>query len=203
VHGANRLGTNSLLDLVVFGRAAALRAKEVVKPNTPHAFLHPSYSEKIIHDFDKSRQANKSGSLKVGQVRQKLQRLMQAHCAVFRTQELLDQGIEKLSSVVEDYNEISLSDKSLIWNTELVEALELKNLIQQSIVTLDSASNRKESRGGHARDDYPDRDDENWMKHSVTWLDCEKNKTLIGYRPVHMYTLTDEIEVIPPKPRVY
>lgn len=203
VHGANRLGTNSLLDLVVFGRAAALRAQEIIKPNTPHAALPNHISEKVIHDFDLLRQGNKSGSLKVGNVRQKLQRTMQAHCAVFRTQELLDEGITKLASVAEDYNDITFSDNSLIWNTELVEALELRNLIQQSIVTLDSASNRKESRGGHARDDYPDRDDENWMKHTVTWLDCENNKTSIGYRPVHMNTLTDEIEVIPPKPRVY
>jgi len=202
VHGANRLGTNSLLDLVVFGRAAALRAEKIIKPGTPHAPI-PKYSmDKIIGDFDSLRRGNKSGSLKVGEVRQNLQRVMQKHCAVFRTEELLQEGIEKVSEIVKSYDEISIVDTSLIWNTELVEALELRNLLQQSVVTLDSAINRKESRGGHARDDCPNRDDENWMKHTIAWLD-DKYKSTLDYRPVHMYTLTDEIEVIPPKPRVY
>lgn len=201
VHGANRLGTNSLLDLVVFGRAAALRAAELVKPGQPHAPLPESASEKVIQEFDAVRQSK--GSLKVGELRQRLQKTMQNHCAVFRTQEVLDKGIKEVEKVVEAYKDLSLSDTSLIWNTELMEALELKNLIQQSFVTLSSAAARHESRGGHARDDFPDRDDEKWMKHTVAWLEEKKNAVRLDYRPVHMYTLTDEVEVIPPKPRVY
>ncbi|MCP4923109.1 MAG: succinate dehydrogenase flavoprotein subunit [bacterium] len=201
VHGANRLGTNSLLDLVVFGRAAALRTAELVKPGQPHAPLPESASEKVIQEFDKVRKSK--GKLKVGELRQRLQKTMQNHCAVFRTQEVLDKGIKEVDKVVEAYNDLSLSDTSLIWNTELMEALELKNLIQQSVVTLSSAAARHESRGGHARDDFPDRDDDKWMKHTVAWLEEKKNAVRLDYRPVHMYTLTDEVEVIPPKPRVY
>jgi len=201
VHGANRLGTNSLLDLVVFGRSAAIRASELIKPGSSHPVLPDYITDKIIDDFDHIRHFK--GSLKVGELRQKMQRIMQNHCAVFRTKEILDEGVHKISDILESYSDLSLFDSSLIWNTELVEALELRNLIQQSVVTLHSASARKESRGGHARDDYPERDDDNWMKHTVSWLDDKSNKVKLDYRPVHMYTLTDEVEVVPPKPRVY
>jgi succinate dehydrogenase / fumarate reductase flavoprotein subunit len=158
-------------------------------------------TEKIVGEFDKVRQLK--GSMKVGELRQKLQKVMQNHCAVFRTEKVLDKGINEVSEVTDAYGDLSLFDSSLIWNTELVEALELRNLIQQSVVTLHSAIARKESRGGHARDDYPNRDDDNWMKHTVSWLDDKGNKVKLDYRPVHMYTLTDEVEVVPPKPRVY
>jgi succinate dehydrogenase / fumarate reductase flavoprotein subunit len=201
VHGANRLGTNSLLDLVVFGRSAAIRAAELVTPGDSHPDLPDFVTEKIVGEFDKVRQLK--GSMKVGELRQKLQKVMQNHCAVFRTEKVLDKGINEVSEVTDAYGDLSLFDSSLIWNTELVEALELRNLIQQSVVTLHSAIARKESRGGHARDDYPNRDDDNWMKHTVSWLDDKGNKVKLDYRPVHMYTLTDEVEVVPPKPRVY
>lgn len=201
VHGANRLGTNSLLDLVVFGRSAAIRAAELITPGMSHPILSNNIVEGIIDNFDNSRKLN--GSIKVGELRQKLQKIMQSHCSVFRTHDLLEEGINKLLEVVDNYNDLSVHDPSLIWNTELVEALELKNLIQQSLVTLYSAIARKESRGGHARDDYPDRDDDNWMKHTVSWLSDRGDKVKLDYRPVHMYTLTNEVEVVPPKPRVY
>jgi succinate dehydrogenase / fumarate reductase flavoprotein subunit len=201
VHGANRLGTNSLLDIVVFGRAAALRAAELIKPGKTHSSLPEVITERIIKEFDSVR--NQKGDIKVGELRQELQKTMQSHCSVFRTQEVLDNGIHQMQNIIKSYKNLSLSDNSLIWNTELMEALELKNLIQQSIVTLSSAAARHESRGGHARDDFPDRDDKHWMKHTLSWFDDKKNRVNLGYRPVHMYTLTDEVKVIPPKPRVY
>jgi len=201
VHGANRLGTNSLLDLVVFGRSASLRASELINPGMEHPKLSNSIIDKIVDNFNEVRNLN--GSIKVGELRQQLQRIMQNHCSVFRTEDLLDEGITKLLDVADSYQDLSLNDNSLIWNTELVEALELDNLIRQSLVTLYSAIARKESRGGHARDDYPDRDDDHWMKHTVSWLLNRGDKVKLDYRPVHMYTLTDEVDVVPPKPRVY
>lgn len=200
VHGANRLGTNSLLDLVVFGRAAALRALEVVKPGAPHKPLPKGAGDRALERFEGLRQS--SGSLKVGELRQRMQKAMQSHCTVFRTKDLLEKGIQEIRAVQEATKNLGLRDKSLIFNTELVEALELHNLVEQSLVTLESALARQETRGGHARDDYPQRDDDNWMTHSIAWLGSSQKVTL-GYRPVHMTTLTDEVDVIPPKERVY
>lgn len=201
VHGANRLGTNSLLDLVVFGRSAALRAAEVVQPGASHPVLPDHITEKIIDDFDGLR--NMKGSIKVGQLRKRLQKINQTYCGVFRVKDNLEKGLLETEKVNSAFADISLSDSSLIWNTELIELMELRNLIQQSLVTFSSALARKESRGGHTRDDYPDRDDDNWMKHTVSWLGDKGDKVRLDYRPVHMYTMTDEVEVVPPKPRVY
>lgn len=199
VHGANRLGTNSLLDLVVFGRAAAIRARELIEKGSPVKPLRPSDGEKILAKFDSLRQGK--GSLKVAEVRLNLQRAMQMYCGVFRTAEHLKEGIEKIKKVAASYKDIHLTDGSLIWNSELVEALELENLIQQALVTIESALNRTESRGAHARDDYPERDDVNWMTHTIVRLGG--TDVSFSYRPVHLYTLTPEVEIIPPKPRVY
>lgn len=201
VHGANRLGTNSLLDLVVFGRSAALRAAEIVEPGASHPVLPDHITEKIIDDFDGLR--NMKGSIKVGQLRKRLQKINQTYCGVFRVKDNLEKGLLETEKVNSAFADISLSDSSLIWNTELIELMELRNLIQQSLVTFSSALARKESRGGHTRDDYPNRDDDNWMKHTVSWLGEKGDKVRLDYRPVHMYTMTDEVEVVPPKPRVY
>jgi len=199
VHGANRLGTNSLLDLVVFGRAAAIRARELIGKGEKVKPLRASDGEDIIAKFDAVRFAK--GGLKVADVRLNLQRAMQMYCGVFRTEDHLKEGIEKIREVAASYKDIHLGDHSLIWNSDLVEALELENLIQQSLVTIGSALNRTESRGAHARDDYPDRDDTNWLTHTIAHL--KGDKVSFTYRPVHLYTLTPEVEVIPPKPRVY
>jgi succinate dehydrogenase / fumarate reductase flavoprotein subunit len=199
VHGANRLGTNSLLDLVVFGRAAAHRARDLITPHMPHETLPPSAGEKAIERMDKIRNSN--GPLKSGDIRLKMQRTMQKYCAVFRDEKHMQEGWEKIKEVHDSLKEIQINDKSLIWNSDLIESLELYNLLEQSLVTLASAVNRKESRGAHAREDYPDRDDAEWMKHILCTL--TENKTTIDYRAVQMKTLTDEIDVIPPKKRVY
>ena len=200
VHGANRLGTNSLLDLVVFGRAAALRAAEIIKPNSGSRKQSVVTAEQAIDRFDRLRHAK--GTLKTGEIRIHMQKTMQKYCPVFRTQDHLQQGIAEMHKVIDSTSSLNLTDRSLIWNSELVEALELENLLGQCMVTLESAAARQESRGGHARDDYAERDDQQWLKHSVGWLTDHKTVKL-DYRPVHMYTLTNEIEVIPPKPRVY
>lgn len=200
VHGANRLGSNSLLDIVVFGRAAAQRAVEIVKPGGAHKPINQDITDRVLDTFDKLRHAD--GELKTGEIRLNMQRAMQKHCAVFREEGLLSSGKDLIAEIFSSIKNIGLTDRSLIWNTDLAEALELQNLLIQAVVTIESALARKESRGGHARDDYPDRDDVNWLKHTVVWLD-EKNKTRLDYRPVRMVTLTDEIDVIPPKPRVY
>jgi succinate dehydrogenase / fumarate reductase flavoprotein subunit len=199
VHGANRLGTNSLLDLIVFGRAAAHRAAELWKPNTPHKPLKGSDGEAGLMCLDRLRQAK--GKRKVGQIRLDMQRTMQTHCGVFRNEEHLSEGQKKMAQVVDSFNDVQVNDDSLIWNTDLVEALELENLLQQSTVTLASALNRKESRGAHAREDFPDRNDKKWLKHTLCWLRDEKVK--LDDRPVHLNTLTDEVDSIAPKPRVY
>jgi succinate dehydrogenase / fumarate reductase flavoprotein subunit len=200
VHGANRLGSNSLLDLVVFGRAAAIRCAEVVKTKQLHKPLSAGTWEPSLERFDRLRHAR--GSRKTADIRLAMQKTMQSHASVFRTGEVLREGVEKLSRVMDSFGDVHVSDRSLIWNTDLVETLELQNLLAQAMVTIVGALNREESRGGHAREDFPERDDEHWLKHSLLWLD-DHHKVAVGYRPVHLYTLTDEVEAIPPKKRVY
>jgi succinate dehydrogenase / fumarate reductase flavoprotein subunit len=200
VHGANRLGSNSLLDLVVFGRAAAHRAKETVKPGLKMAPAPASATEKALSRFDGIRFAH--GSSPTATIRRNMQKIMQTNAAVFRTQETLTEGVNKMKQVYDAYGDLKVSDNGLIFNTDLVEALELDNLRGQSLVTVVSAENRKESRGAHSREDFLERDDANWMKHTVCWLD-EKGAAKIDYRPVHTQTLTSDVEYVAPKKRVY
>ncbi len=199
VHGANRLGSNSLLDLIVFGRAAANYCAENIKPGQTHKPV-ANAGEESLAQLDKLRY-NK-GSIRTAEIRDNMQRTMQNDAAVFRTGEILQQGIDKMTDIWESYSQIKIDDKSMIWNTDLVEALELDNLLRCALVSIQSAYNREESRGGHAREDFPDRDDENWLKHTLVWLD-NKGQARFDYRPVHLYTLTDEVDVFPPKKRVY
>jgi len=199
VHGANRLGSNSLLDLVVFGRAAAIRCTELIKPGMPHKPLAGDACEQALSRFDTIRHAN--GSRKTAEIRLAMQTTMQSKASVFRTETTLQEGITQMADIAASFSDVHVGDKSLIWNTDLVETLELDNLLGQAQVTMSAAGNRQESRGGHARDDFPKRDDQNWLKHTLTWR--QDNQVKIDYRPVHMYTLTDEVEVVALKERVY
>ncbi|MDA8966933.1 succinate dehydrogenase flavoprotein subunit [Planktomarina temperata] len=199
VHGANRLGSNSLIDLVVFGKAAAMRAAELVKPGTTHENIGESETERCLERFDKLRNSN--GEKSTAELRLSMQKTMQSKCAVFRTEKTLKEGADEIRKTYDDMSSISVKDKSLIFNTDLVETLEFDNLIRQAITTVDSAYNRKESRGAHAREDFPKRDDEKFMQHTIAW--CNGKDTKIGYRPVTKKTLTNEVQYFPPQERVY
>jgi succinate dehydrogenase / fumarate reductase flavoprotein subunit len=200
VHGANRLGTNSLLDLVVFGRAAAHRAAEIIKPGSSQAPLPARAGEATLERFDRTR--NASGGTKVAAMRFELQKVMQSHAAVYRNSESLKEGVSKMKTLWSGMADMQVSDRSLIWNSDLVEALEFDNLMGNAMTTMVSAENRHESRGAHAHDDFPDRDDNEWMKHTLAWCGAD-GKVDLGYREVKMQTLTNEVSVFPPKKRVY
>ena len=201
VHGANRLGSNSLIDLVVFGRAAGLRAGELIEAGASQPAIRPGATDSHVARFDRFRTA--SGGTPTAQLRHAMQTSMQLNAAVFRTGETLDQGVREIRDIHARVRDIRVSDRGLIWNTDLLETLEFDNLIAQAFVTVAGAANRLESRGGHAREDYPDRNDEEWMKHTLTWFDDATGQIRIDYRPVHAYTLSNEIAYIAPKARVY
>jgi succinate dehydrogenase / fumarate reductase flavoprotein subunit len=201
VHGANRLGSNSLIDLVVFGRAAGLRCGETVEPGSAQPDLSGSASELALSRLDKMRHA--AGGTPTAELRLGMQRVMQNNCAVFRDGPVLEEGVREISRIWQSSSDIEINDRTLIWNTDLIEALEYDNLISQAAVTVFSAENRKESRGAHAREDFTERDDENWMKHTLAWADDATREVKIDYRPVHTYTMTNAMSYIEPKARVY
>ena len=200
VHGANRLGSNSLLDIIVFGRASAIRAAEIIKPNMPHQPLKDGSFEALLEHFDRLR--NASGNYPTATIRDKMQRTMQKYAAVFRTGDTMRQGLEEMNAVFASFEEVGVTDRGLQWNTDLLETLELENLLLQAQTIIAGALRREESRGGHAREDYPDRNDQEWMKHTLAWVN-EKGAVRFDARPVHLFTLTDDCDVIPPKKRVY
>jgi succinate dehydrogenase / fumarate reductase flavoprotein subunit len=200
VHGANRLGSNSLLDIVVFGREAARHCAATLAPGTMQRPLAPDAGGLAVRRLDRLRNAR--GTRRTADIRLDMQRVMQSHAAVFRTGETLDEGVQLLNGVYRTFADVQVSDRSLIWNTDLVETLELANLLEQALVAMRSAANRQESRGAHAREDFPNRDDQQWLKHTLAWVDAS-GEVRIGYRPVHLGTLTRDVEPIPPKPRIY
>jgi succinate dehydrogenase / fumarate reductase flavoprotein subunit len=200
VHGANRLGSNSLLDLVVFGRAAAHFCQDTMTPGARHKPLAADAGQDSVERIDRLRNAD--GSRSTAEIRLEMQKVMQNHAAVFRTGESLAEGIDLLKKTFASFSDVRVSDRSLIWNTDLVETMELENLLLNAAATIESAANRLESRGAQAREDYPERDDENWMKHTLAWV-SDKGEVTFDYRPVHQETLTDEVEAVPPKARVY
>ncbi len=200
VHGANRLGSNSLLDLVVFGRAAAIQAAKVITPGASHKRLPADAGSNSLERLDRLR--NAKGATRTSALRLNMQKTMQEHCAVFRTSKLLKEGVDKMGKLFGGRADLGVADRSMIWNSDLVETIELDNLMYQAVASVVSAENRKESRGAHAHEDFPDRNDQEWMKHSVVYVNDE-GKTSMTYRPVHMRTLTNEAEVVPPKARVY
>ena len=200
VHGANRLGSNSLLDLVVFGRAAAHYCAETMQPGERHRSLASDAGQNSVERIDRLRNAD--GGRPTSEIRLEMQKIMQNHAAVFRTGETLQEGVDLLSKTFATLSDVKVSDRSLVWNTDLIETMELENLMLNAAATIQSAANRLESRGAHAREDYADRDDENWMKHTLAWVD-DNGDVSFDYRPVHENTLTDEVEAVPPKARVY
>ncbi|MGQ0836218.1 MAG: succinate dehydrogenase flavoprotein subunit [Gammaproteobacteria bacterium] len=200
VHGANRLGSNSLLDLVVFGREAARHCAASVTPGAAHRALPKDAGDLAVARLDRLRHAN--GSRPTAAIRVEMQKIMQADAAVFRTGASLEQGIARLAQTFASMADVHVSDRSLIWNTDLIETLELENLLVQAVATIASAAHRTESRGAHAREDFPERDDRNWLKHTLVWVDVA-GRTRFDYRPVHLQTLTDDVEAIPPKARTY
>ncbi len=200
VHGANRLGSNSLLDLVVFGRSAARHCARLMQPGQRHAALPAEAGKNSVDRIVRLRSA--SGTRSTAEIRLEMQKTMQNHAAVFRTGESLNEGVQLLRKTFKSFSDVHVSDRSMIWNTDLIETMELENLLLNAAATIESAANRLESRGAHAREDYPHRDDANWMKHTLSWIDAG-GKVGFGYRPVHLETLTDEVDTVPPKARAY
>jgi succinate dehydrogenase / fumarate reductase flavoprotein subunit len=201
VHGSNRLGSNSLIDLVVFGRSIGLRCAETLKAGDMQPEVKDAWTDRHLARFDRLR--NASGSLPTADIRAEMQVIMTEDAAVFRTGESLQSGVTRLEAVQAKRKDIGVKDRGLIWNSDLMETLEFENLIGQAVVTVAGGLNRTESRGAHAREDFPNRDDETWMKHTLAWFDDATGQIRIDYRPVHAYTMTNDVAYIPPKDRVY